>query len=367
MNRREIPVANWLLLLAFHWRDAGIIDDDLVGGCDFDHPWEIAARLLDEALRRLWRRGLELRFASFSDRGPRPRGALDLPTTLHERLEERGQLAFHYEDLTTDTSANRVLKAGVFALLRAPGVEPATRLRLRRHVDLLADVSVIDGVVAATMAVAPPRRERTYAEALHVARLVLRHQLVDERREHGRGERAHARVPEGRRAEVFQGFVRGASRLFCGPRASVTSPTLHWHAMSTSARARTLLPEMRLDACVRWPDDRVLVLECKFYEEPLANHHFGAGTRFHSDHLYQLTSYLRAAAHGATRVAGALVYARVDEDLDEEFVLEGWPVRVVALDLAADWRSLREQVRLLALWPDGARADAAPAGSRALD
>ena len=34
--------------------------------------------------------------------------------------------------------------------------------------------------------------------------------------------------------------------------------------------------------------------------------------------------------------------------LDEEFVLHGWRVRAVALDLAGPWRALRDQVMALA-------------------
>lgn len=350
-----IPVRNWFLLLAFHWRDAGFVDDTFVGGCDFDHPWDIAARLIDEAVRKLWRRGLELRFASFEDVGPRPRGAVDLPRTLRERLEQRGHLAFRFDDLTSDTPANRLLKAAVLALLRAPGVDDATRARLRRHLDLLTDVTVLDAATAARTPVSPPRHEHTYAEALHVARLVLAHQIVDEHARDGAGSTA-ARVPEARRAEVFQGFVRGAARFFCGPRAEVTSPVLAWTTSSTSARARSLIPDMKLDACVRWPTGDTLVVECKFYEQPLARPHHGDKLRFHAAHLYQLTSYLRASAprvqEGDTdaTIAGTLVYARVDDDLDEEFVLQGFPVRVVALDLAGPWRTLRDHVRDVALW-----------------
>ena len=373
-----IPVRNWFLLLAFHWRDAAIVDDAFIGGCDFDHPWELAARLLDEALRKLWRRGLEVRFASFDDVGQRPRGAIDLPTTLRERLEERGRLAFRFDDLTTDTPANRVLKAAVLALLRAPGVDDATRTRLRRHLDLLSDVAVVAAAVAGRTAVVPPRHERTYAEALHVARLVLLHQIVDEHARDDTGATA-ARVPEARRAEVFQGFVRGAARFFCGSRATVTSPILSWSASSLSSRARSLIPDMKLDACLRWRTGETLVIECKFYEQPLARPHHGDQLRFHAAHLYQLTSYLRAVSPRVlddddddddaieAAVAGALVYARVDDDLDEEFVLHGWRVRAVALDLAGPWRALRDHVRDLALWPHNATrviaVDDAPARS----
>lgn len=345
-----IPVRNWLFLLAFHWRDAGLLDDALVGGCDFDRPYDVAARLLEEVLRRLWRRGLEVSFRSFDDAGPRPRGAIDLATTLRERLEERGRLAFRYEDLTTDTPANRLLKAAIFALLRIDDVDAAMRGRLRRHLDLLADVATIEPGVLLRRPIEPPRRERAYAEALHIARLVLQQRLVDERAGSGAGRGVQARVPDDRAADVFEGFVRGAAGFYCAPDGVVTHPVLQPVLTHASSRARSLVPDMRLDARIRWPDGRDVVVECKFYEKPLIAHHHGDTRRLHADHVYQLTSYLRAVQRSAAAAAGILVYARVDEAIDESFGLEGFAVRVVGLDLMAEWRVLRDQICDVVLW-----------------
>ena len=59
-----IPIRNLFAMLAFCWRDAALVDDAGIGACDFDRPLEVAARLLDHVLRRLFRRGLELRFTT---------------------------------------------------------------------------------------------------------------------------------------------------------------------------------------------------------------------------------------------------------------------------------------------------------------
>ena len=343
-----IPVRNLFVMLAFAWHELEIFDDEHVGGCDFEKPFDVAARLLDAAASRLLRRGLAIRYQEFEDTGARPRGAIDLARTLRERLVARGQLAYRFDDLTTDTPANRVLKTALRALLHESSVASSVRMRLRRHVACLAEVQELSPRDATRTHVDPTRHERTYAEALWLSRLVLQRLLPDEAG--GGGGRSRPGRSSERLPAIFEGFVRGAARFFLGSEASVRARSLDWSVVDATPSGLALLPGMRTDACIGWRDGTNTIVECKFNESPLIVQRFGADERLRAGHLYQLVTYLHESARRSPSTNGVLVYAANGLVFDETMVLQGFRLRIVSLDLFASWHELRAQLEDVTRW-----------------
>ena len=158
----------------------------------------------------------------------------------------------------------------------------------------------------------------------------------------GDGVRTVARVPD-RTGKLFEGFVRGVARHFLHDAESVDACHLAWHFTDGTPKARALIPQMRTDATVVWRDGARSLVECKFYESPLAASRDGGGMKFISEHLYQTLAYLRAMARDGSCPSGTLIYASPGGELDEKMVLEGFPFRVVWLDLTQEWQELRDQ------------------------
>lgn len=335
-------------MLAFCWRDTNLIDSGALGACDFDRPFDVAARLLDVALKRLFRRGLEMRYAVVEDAGPRPRGTLDLPRTTRELLTARGQLAFRVDEFSEDTPANRLLKAATKQLLQSRDVGILVRQQLRRHLAHFAAVADLSPRSAMAARLSVPRHERAYGEALWLARLTLSHWLPDEGIA-GVGRTAILRTQD-RTGKLFEGFVRGAARYFLRHEARVNAPHLAFDVQSASPRALSLVPQMRTDAVISWADGNRALLECKFYDTPLAMPDKGTQAKFRSGHLYQALIYLNAMNTSDTRPSGTLVYASPGGIMDEVMVLEGFPLRVVWLDLGAEWPDLRDHVIDIVSW-----------------
>ena len=66
-----------------------------------------------------------------------------------------------------------------------------------------------------------------------------------------------------------------------------------------------------------------------------------------SAHLYQLFSYLKNLEQrdGADKSAsGLILYPTTNEDLRLDYVIQGHRVSVRTLDLAQDWREIRESL-----------------------
>lgn len=344
-----IPIRNIYAMLAFCWRETDLVDDGDLGECDFDNHRDVAARLLDIALRRLFKRGLEVAYTEVEQAGPRPRGSLDLARTTRELLTARGALAFRVDELSEDTAANRLLKCAAALLLQSGDVDTAVRQRLRTHVARLAAVKLVSPLAAVSVTVRVPRHERAYREALWLAQLTLASLLPDEG-ERGSGRSRALRI-EDKLPLLFQGFVRGAAQHFLAGSARVSAPNLSWDVENASPRAQGLIPQMRSDATVTWNTGPRAILECKFYDAPLAQAAFASGERFHISHLYQIVSYVNVLARTGPQPSATLVYGSPGGSLDEKFRIQGVNLRVVWLNLAATWPMLRNQVVDVVSWP----------------
>src|SRR3712207_4639993 len=107
---------------------------------------------------------------------------------------------------------------------------------------------------------------------------------------------------------------------------------------------------MRTDAALR-TSDRTIVIDAKFYRQPLVRH-MGGEEKVCSAHLYQLLTYLRHIRPPPGTVEGVLLYPRIDgRDLRLEYALADHRVRVHTLALDRDWRDVHHEVLELVASP----------------
>ena len=119
---------------------------------------------------------------------------------------------------------------------------------------------------------------------------------------------------------------------------------IEWAGKSEDDSSLSFLPGMLTDISIRVPG-RTLIVEAKFYQESLQRY-FEAKT-IHSKHLYQLFAYLKnLECRGGEDASaeGVLLYPQVTERLRLRYELGGHRVRIHTVDLANDWRRVRQEL-----------------------
>jgi 5-methylcytosine-specific restriction enzyme subunit McrC len=342
----SVPIRNIFVMFAYASREMGLLDDRAIGACDFERPLDLVGRLFDASLRRLHRRGLDRQYQTLEESGLRPRGALNVSRTLNRLLHVRGELAWTVDELLPNTPCNRLLKAALRRLLQRETVEPEVRKRLRAHIALLSDVEEISPRKAVQLSVQVPRAIPEYHSAVLLSRLVLEHLLPDG----GAGGKHSKDLQESptRMGDLFEKFVRGfAEHEFRG--AAVVKPRNHeWHAKPRGDTDLSLLPQLKTDVSIDWESGESTIVECKFYKDPLVHGPYSSQGKIRARHLHQLLGYLRARDRSAgPRPRGLLLYAMVDDSLHASWELDGYELSVAALDLTAEWGSIRKQLLTL--------------------
>ena len=289
------------------------------------------------------RRGLDRNYQPFEDDIATVRGQINLGGTIQLQARCVRRLNCEFDELSHDLHHNRVLKASLKRLARAPSINRTLAHDLQMLARRMSDVSDIWLERAAFARVQLHRNNAYYDLLMKVAELAFDCLLPDAS---GTGLAFHDVLrDEKKMAVVFEEFVRNFYRT--EQRAfAVEHLTISWDAARLGGNTARL-PNMRVDVYLR-SESRRIIIDTKYYASALQQYH---GTdSFHSGNLYQLFSYLKnAAGHDAAFLdtEGILLYPQVGAALNELFDVQGHQLTIATIDLAMPWTVIDAKLRCL--------------------
>jgi len=164
---------------------------------------------------------------------------------------------------------------------------------------------------------------------------------------------------EERMRRIFEKFVRNFFVKHPGGATSVSAEQMKWEAVAAHNSDTAFLPAMITDVTLRYPL-RTVVIECK-YTDCLAAGRF-LDQRLKSQHLYQLSAYLRNLEYreGPDRTAdGILLYPNTGKPFDQQYTVHGHRLRILTLDLTGSPQEIEAQMLTLHLEADYRKSTAA--------
>lgn len=336
-----IPIRNLYYLFAYAWNLFPDGSSTPAGIEDCPDLKNLFARLLVSGANRLIRRGIDRGYVAMTETTRAPRGRILMDEVLKTQSLRRGEVICSFDELTPDVAHNQILKATARLLARTEGMAPPLRHELRLLIQRLEAVSDVRLSRQAFRRVQLSRNTRQYLPLLRLCEFVFRNELPTE--DGQASSFAEALQDELAMSSIFEAFLRNfyafEQRTF-----SVKREIMRWRGKSLQPADWGLMPVMETDLTLR-SASRVIVMDAKFYKDPLARNQMGR-RKHHASNLYQLLTYLAHAqdtAAGAS-VEGALVYASAGEPFSMTYELRGHPVRLVALDLERPWRAIHEEL-----------------------
>ena len=117
-SHAPIPIQNLYYLLCYAWNQleqAQVVD---VSAMSSDVPADLFATVLVKGIEHLRRRGLNVGYRTEHEILAGVRGRIDILETERRFLAQHGHAACHFDELTIDTPANRILKSTLKLLAR---------------------------------------------------------------------------------------------------------------------------------------------------------------------------------------------------------------------------------------------------------
>jgi 5-methylcytosine-specific restriction enzyme subunit McrC len=327
----SIPIQNLYYLLVYAWDvldEAASID---VGARRLHIPEDLFAKILNNGVTHLLKRGLDRAYKAETEEIPGIRGKLELATTIKRISLTNARLVCTFDDLTHDVLHNQILKATLLRLARLDRLDAELRRNLSDLVRRFDNVRTITIRNEAFRQVQLHSNNRFYRLLLEVCALLHRQLLPDPS---GKGYRFSDFSPE-QLERIFQRFVR---HFYAREQSEykVSAERFRWQKTYADESVLSYVPTMETDVSME-SAARKLVIETKFYQNILRHHHKSEDhASIISGHLYQLFAYLQnLSARDKLMVDGLLLYARVEDDLFLDMKMFDHNVRVATVDLSA--------------------------------
>jgi 5-methylcytosine-specific restriction enzyme subunit McrC len=359
----RIPIKNLYYLFLYAWaRFPGKAPIEEVGIDESPDVPNLFAKLLSAGTRRVFRRGLDRGYKTFTHELVGPRGRLRLDRIIKRATQLRGTAICDFDELTHDVLHNQILKATLTSLAGCIDVSPPIRHDLRSLARLFYDVEDVHLSASHFRRTAVSRNNREYIFLMRLCEFIFWSLMPDER---GTQSKFQGILDdETRMSAVFEEFLRNFFQLHrTDYRVQSEWPT--WHVSNATDDDLALLPRMKTDITLRNPD-KTIIVDAKFYKNALAPGPHGEKVR--SQHLYQLITYLQHERlyHEDKSLSGMLIYPDVGRSLRLRYRLLDIPVVVATVDLSKEWPDIESELHgLLTECEIGARKSSEPAPAAA--
>lgn len=307
---------------------------------EFENTADLLAEILARGVSLQLKRGLGQEYVDYEEALSSPRGKIELSESLKTRSILRRQLVCSYDELSTDTRMNRILKATIALLVRSD-IDRTRKKALRRLLPYFTDVDDVD-LSSEDWHMRFDRNNQTYRMLMNVCWLVVKGLL--QTREDG-SLRMMDFLDEQRMSHLYEKFILEYYRRE-HPKLSAGALYIDW---ALDDGFDDMLPAMHTDITLE-QGTTVLIIDAKYYSRTMQQQFDKRSV--HSSNLYQIFTYVKnkevelSSIPKAHSVSGMLLYAKTDEEIqpDGVYQMSGNQISVRTLDLNQPFEEIRSQL-----------------------
>lgn len=340
----NIPIQNIYYLLCYAWNklpEGEVVD---VTKLDSTELVDLFATVLIGGVNHVLRRGLDRGYELHNEELSSLRGRIDIAVSARKMLIAHGKAQCEFDEFTANTLPNRIIKTTLRLLTSFSSLDADLRRRLQ---SLYRDLHEIDDIQLNKFVFRKVQlnfNNRYYAFLLSICELVQSLSFIDETT--GDFKFKEFLREEKQMANLYEAFLLNFFKSEF-PKLAPKSEQIRWVASSDSDPTLSLLPTMRTDISLSSKSQK-LIIDAKYYKQTLSSHYDKQS--LHSANLYQLLSYIDSykARNNEHEVEGMLLYPVVSSEVNERYIINGKRVYIRTVNLAADWKNIRETLTSIA-------------------
>ena len=346
----SVPIENIYYLLCYAWNKLDERDLVNVSCTDSTNLLDLFARVLSFGTGHLLKRGLDRGYVSSHDELILVRGHVDICSSIKRGILPLCRLACEYDEMSYDVLHNRILKTTIGKLRNHPSIARENQENLSSLYRRLHELREIELAGSLFSKVQLHRNNAFYGFLMNICLLIYVNVLAKE----GEGDYLFQDFirDENKMGILFEQFVLNFMRIEVQPRQDgckvIGSEYIKWDVLADD-EAGSLLPQMRTDISVQWPD-RYQIIDTKFYGKTFQTYH--EKDTIHSGNLYQLFAYLKNIEAREPRYKdceGMLLYPTTAKEVNLDYVIQGHPVKIRTVNLNQTWQSIHQRLMDIAV------------------
>lgn len=306
---------------------------------EFEYVADLFAAILIKGVSNQIKRGLGREYVLTSDSLSSPHGKINISSSLKNQDILKKKLICDFDEFSKNIMLNRILKTTMRLLLMSEEVSKERKIALKRVMIYFADVEEVDIHSVSWNSLRYNRNNATYKMLINICYLVISGMLLTE--ENGKNKLAKY-VDDQRMHRLYEKFVLEYYKKHF-PHFNPAASYIDWNVEDGNVE---LLPTMKSDITLKH-DDKTLIIDTKYYGHIYQTNYDKKS--IHSANIYQIFTYVKNKdVAGAGKVSGILLYAKTDdEDIDNDFIIDGNKISVKTLDLNADFIKIKGKLNEL--------------------
>lgn len=333
-----IPIRNVYYMLAYAFQVLQEKGYKRMGEESFDNIADLMAAILARGISMQVKRGLSKDYISQVEITSSLRGKIDMTASIKGNTLRQKKLVCCFDEFSANERKNQIIKSTVQLLLQAD-ISSARKKELQKLMSYFAAVDMVD-LHQVHWHMRYNRNNQTYQMLIAICELVVKGLLqttVDGK------TKLMDFLDEQRMCRLYEKFILAYYKKEW-PALSVNASEIKWQLDEGDP---FLLPNMRSDITLQ-KGNRVLIIDAKYYAHTMQQRY--DKRTVHSHNLYQIFTYVKNKAYGfpdgSHQVAGMLLYAKTDEELqpNQTYQMHGNTISVRTLDLNLPFEEIAGQL-----------------------
>ena len=309
--------------------------EELCDSEEFENTADLLATILESGVKKLIKRGLNKAYIEEKDSLNCLRGKIDISESIKKQTMIKQRLVCVYDDFTTDSYYNRIIKTTLIVLIRSD-ISVSRKKSLRNLLLFFKDISELNPFNI-NWNQTYNRNNEYYHMLLSICYLVIKGLLQSS---NGGKYKLSRFFDDKQMHKLYERFILEYYRKEY-PTLNVSAAQIPWWLDEESD---SLLPVMQSDITIK-QYDKVLIIDAKYYSHNTASR-FEKRTLI-SGNLYQIFTYVKNYDTSRSgNVSGLLLYAQPDDDIavNSSYMMSGNKIAVKTLNLDLPFKEISEQL-----------------------
>ena len=345
-NDKGILIKNIYYMLSYAFRVLKQSNYKEIAGEEFEQAEGLFAAILAKGVAQQLKQGLYREYVTQHEMLSVMRGRLDMPGTIHNRIQRKQKLTCEFDELSENNLFNQILKTTMRCLLKAQGVDTDRKAALSRVLMFFDGVSLLEPSSIPWGRLRYQRSNRNYEMLINICFFVLDGMLQTT----DNGNYKMGSFSDEHMARLYEKFILEYYSRHHRYLTDIRAAQVKWNLSGEQDEALIrFLPIMQTDIMLQL-DNKVLILDAKYYGKTLQQQY--DKYTLHSANLYQIFTYVKNLDKNNTgNVAGILLYAKTREAVTPDcmFNMGGNQIGAKTLDLNTDFRTIARQLDKIAL------------------
>lgn len=334
-----IKIQNIYYMLAYAFQVLEENGFDKIANEEFENTADLLAAILAKGISIQIKRGLGKEYISLTEPLSTLRGKIDISGSIKGQTMLKKQLICSYDEFSTNTKFNQIIKTTVIILLKAD-TKPQIKKELKNLMMYFKEIDMVNPYTI-DWNMRFHRNNQSYQMLLNICYLVLTGLL---QKDMNGDMKMQKFLDEQRMSRLYEKFILEYYRKRF-PKIKVSASQIPWQVDEDSVYL-DFLPKMQSDIMLTY-GEKTLIIDAKYYSRSMSTSQFGDKKTFHSNNLYQIFTYVKNKdCKNTGNVSGMLLYAKTNEAVtpDADFNMDGNKIGVKSLDLSREFSLIQYQL-----------------------